>query len=577
MKRMKKTLALLLILALTLCSFASCSGKQAAMRYGDQTLDESDYAYLMAFIKGYYEYYYQQMGNYYGTSFDIDQMYDREIEDGKTFAQILTETVTDAAKMLLVVEQLCKDANLTVTDAESLSQVEDAMQQLRDSYGGADAFEIELAKLGLKPSSVERYEMHNLLLEQLREYRYGENGVARVAESEVKKSFLENYVKAEGYLYSYVVTNSNGTRAMYEYDFASDFSSQEVQSYFAEHMLKVSYLRFKQKSDAEAAYTALSGGTGKIGDYADAKDCVTKTDAFVSDQEFSETLLAKLTGAAEDTWVLSDEEDSYYYVILRKPLNPEELKGDVEKTVRSAMVDRDARAYFSENYVTVRHILYKTEEEARPVYEAILNGSTTFADHEKETQDSGVQYTFTKGTMDDAFEEASYALTVGQYTLVESQFGWHIITRLELDENGYDRSDAVAAMSRDLLREQAQKQYADLSAGNASFAKPEDGALYSYSEPDLLELASQNEELASKLKDAKEGEFLLIELDGYGVFVLKKHEPTDDDFKKVYDEVEEPLIDDAMITYIQSFYDAIVVNQAVLDRFDVRTASSFYY
>ncbi len=578
MRSLKKSIMLLLVLALTLCLLASCSGESAAMRYGDRVLSESDYAYMMAFIKGYYEYYYSYMASYYSYTISMDQLYDQEVGDGITFAEALSTSILEDAKRLLIVEQLCAEAGLTVSDSESLADISEALQELEDDYGGADALDIEMAKLGLKRSSWERYEQYNLLKSLLKEYRYGENGVARISEAEVRQAFTEGYVKAEGYLYSYLVTDSSGNRAMYAYDFASDYAEEDVEAYFLRTFLKISALRFEKEEAAESAYAALSDGSATFDEYKDNEDCeVTFEDAFVGQSDMSETLYEGLREAGEDSWYLSGEEDGYYYVVFCSPFTVSDLTEEVENDVRDAMLAEEAYSYFLDNYVTVRHILYSDEETAKQVYADLLAGTTTFAEHESETQDSGVQYTFTKGTMVDEFEEAAYQTEVGAYALVESEFGWHVLTRLELDLTGYEYSDVVAAMSRLLLQTAAQEQYEAICAGSASFEEPAEGALYSYSEPALLELSEQNEQLQEALKNAQEGEVIMVDLDAYGVFILRKHATTDEDLSSVYDEVESPLIENAFAAYLQTFFDAVVVNTSITDQFDVRTAQTFYY
>lgn len=577
MKQLKKGVLLLLALALALCSFASCSAGQTAMWYGDQELSESDYAYLMAFIKGYYEYYYSYMAQYYGGSGDLSQMWDTDIGDGRTFAEMLTESVNDAAKMMLVVEQLCAEAGLTVQDAESLKEISDAMQELTDNYGGQDALEIELAHLGLKPETIERYETYNLLLNLLRDYRYGDNGVARLSREEVQKAFKESYVKAEAYLYSYLMVDENNNRAMYLYDFASEYAEEDVRTFFTENFLHIRYLRFEAGSQANAAYTALIEGTSAFEDYLENAETAEES-AFVTEGDMSDTIYEGISAAAENGWFLSGEEDGYYYAIQRLPFTADDLDEATEKKVRDAMVDRDARAYFKENFVTVQHILYYDEAKAKEVYDALVAGTTTFDEHKGETQDNGLQYSFTHGSaMVDEFEEGAFSMEIGGYTLVESEFGWHVMTRLEPDFADYKKDDAVAAMSQNLLREKAQQMYEAIKSGSASFEEPADDALYSYSKPTLLALAEQNETLAKALEDAAENEVILVDLKQYGVFVLRKHATTDEDLDEVYADVEEPLIADALYDYLESFFDAVRINSEVIGRFDIRTAKTFFY
>ncbi|MCH5183836.1 MAG: hypothetical protein J1E00_06645, partial [Oscillospiraceae bacterium] len=257
MKRLQKCVLLLLTFAPLLCLLASCSGgkeetqenqesqeRDWVMRYGEQTLDEADYAYLMAVIKEYYNYYCQY---YYGQ--ELDAMWEKSLEDGKTFAEMLTETVNDSARTLLVVEQLCAEAGLTV-DEKALAEISDYMQNLADDYGGEDAMKTELAKLGMDPSSVERYERYNHLFDLLREHRYGENGVAKISREEVWEAFRGDYAKVEGYLYNYLVTDNKGNRTEYQYDFGPD-SEALAEEYFHENYVTVRHILYRDEAKAK--------------------------------------------------------------------------------------------------------------------------------------------------------------------------------------------------------------------------------------------------------------------------------------------------------------------------------------
>ncbi len=570
MKLFKKGILLLLVLALSLCSLASCASEKAAMKYGDTELSESDFAYIMAFVKGYYEYYYAYMSQYYGVEFNMAEMFDQDMGNGVTMAQSMTESIIEQAKMVLVVEQLCKEAGLSVEDSDSYAEIAEVMQTLEDDYGGRDALAIELAKLGLKSSSVERYEKYNLLLTLLKDYRYGENGVARISEEEIKKAFEEQYIKAEGYLYPFVDSNKNS----FLYDFAADYAYADVKAFFAENLV-IDYVGFDDETKAADAYAALSAGDAELSDYFDS--CKQRAeDRFTTKLDLSETLYDGVMSVNEGDWYLSAKEGDYYYVIYRHEVTNDLLDEDMEEDVRDAMVIRDAHAFFLNNYVTVEHILMEDETKAKTAYDAIVAGNATLKDYEKENKDSGMKYTFTEGTMVKEFETAAYELEVGKYALVKTDYGWHILTRLELDESGFAAKDATAAMSREKMREEAAKKYDALADGEA-FAKPEEGAFYTYSEPSLLVLAEQDPSLKEALGEAEVGEIVKVEVAGYGVFLLAKRATTDEDLKEIHDDVAEPLIEDAFYEYLKTFYDSVRVDSAVTDQFDIRTAKTFYY
>lgn len=83
--------------------------------------------------------------------------------------------------------------------------------------------------------------------------------------------------------------------------------------------------------------------------------------------------------------------------------------------------------------VRASHILVKTEQEAKGLYNEIKNGKS-FAEVAQEKslcpsgQNGGDLGFFGKGMMVKPFEDAAFALEVGELSQpVETQFGWHLI------------------------------------------------------------------------------------------------------------------------------------------------------
>ena len=99
-----------------------------------------------------------------------------------------------------------------------------------------------------------------------------------------------------------------------------------------------------------------------------------------------------------------------------------------------ARYDAEIKAMPKTEQVHARHILVKTEDEAKAVIKALDEGKK-FADLAKEKStdpnksDGGDLGYFTKGQMVPEFETAAFALSKGQYskTPVKTQFGYHVI------------------------------------------------------------------------------------------------------------------------------------------------------
>lgn len=112
-----------------------------------------------------------------------------------------------------------------------------------------------------------------------------------------------------------------------------------------------------------------------------------------------------------------------------------------EKKVRGSVTDAQARAAYDEQIgklkpepeVRARHILVKTEDEAKDLV-AQLKGGADFNELAKKSTDGPSAHTggdlgyFSRGQMVKAFEDAAFALEPGQISApVKSEFGWHVI------------------------------------------------------------------------------------------------------------------------------------------------------
>jgi peptidyl-prolyl cis-trans isomerase C len=89
------------------------------------------------------------------------------------------------------------------------------------------------------------------------------------------------------------------------------------------------------------------------------------------------------------------------------------------------------------NSVHCAHILVKTEKEAKDVLERLTKGEK-FANIAQQVSQcpskkrGGDLGTFTRGKMVKEFENAAFNLEKGQVSsIVKTQFGYHIIKRLE--------------------------------------------------------------------------------------------------------------------------------------------------
>ena len=108
--------------------------------------------------------------------------------------------------------------------------------------------------------------------------------------------------------------------------------------------------------------------------------------------------------------------------------------------IHDAVTEADAKKIYDEKIVQLkpeqevhaRHILVATEAEAKEVAERLKKGEDFAAVAKEKSKDTGAEGGdlgfFPRGQMLKPFEEAAFALDVGQISEpVQTQFGWHVI------------------------------------------------------------------------------------------------------------------------------------------------------
>ncbi|MUO79461.1 peptidylprolyl isomerase [Agrobacterium vitis] len=123
-----------------------------------------------------------------------------------------------------------------------------------------------------------------------------------------------------------------------------------------------------------------------------------------------------------------------------------------------ARYEKEIAALPKEQEIHARHILVKTEDEAKDVIKQ-LDGGKDFAELAKEKStdssgsDGGDLGFFSKGRMVPEFEEAAFALKPGTYTKtpVKSQFGFHVIKVEEIRDAAPPKFEDVQQQVRQLV------------------------------------------------------------------------------------------------------------------------------
>ncbi len=137
--------------------------------------------------------------------------------------------------------------------------------------------------------------------------------------------------------------------------------------------------------------------------------------------------------------------------------------GDAEVKAR---YEAEAKKLAAVEQIKVRHILVKTEDEAKIVIAELKNGGD-FIDLAKKKStgpsagDGGDLGFFGKGQMVPAFEKAAFALNDGAVseTPVKTQFGWHVIKVEERKKADVPSFEEMEPAIRDELSQDAGSAY----------------------------------------------------------------------------------------------------------------------
>jgi peptidyl-prolyl cis-trans isomerase C len=181
--------------------------------------------------------------------------------------------------------------------------------------------------------------------------------------------------------------------------------------------------------------------------------------------------------------------------------------------IHDAVTEAEAKKIYDEKIgqlkpeqeVHARHILVATEAEAKEVAERLKKGEDFVALAKEKSKDTSAEGGdlgfFTRGQMLKPFEDAAFALDVGQISEpVQTQFGWHIIKVEEKRDQPLPTFDQVKeAIIAQLVQAKAQEVVTGLR----------DAAKIEVVDPELkksMEATSQGEGAPGELPDGTSGD-----------------------------------------------------------------------
>ena len=154
---------------------------------------------LVAYWIGYDVSYLNSYMQYYtGSSINWDDT----LSDGMSVADYVKASVLSSVKQHLVLENLANKYGVTLTEGQE-SAMADSDQTYIDQYGSEEAFEEEIAKLGMRCETYDRVARSNYLYQNLYEL-YNTEGSALYASDEDLAVYAadQNYITADHILLS---------------------------------------------------------------------------------------------------------------------------------------------------------------------------------------------------------------------------------------------------------------------------------------------------------------------------------------------------------------------------------------
>ena len=378
MKKCIKILAAVLLLSMLCLAFTACtSSGKPVMTLGDKSISVNTYQFLLSRVKSNVETYYDnaKKDGFWNIKMDLA---------GTTYADYFEASALEQASLYLAAEYLF-DRNGLILTAEREEMVDKLMDTLVKLNGSKTNLNADLKNYGFNYDMLRQLYITETKIDMLKDHLYGEKG--EKIDAEVKEEYLSEHYVALGQLFL----------PTYSYLKATDRFGNEI--YFTDD---------KQKT---IAYDKVNGTT-KINEFG----------------------LVEKDANGDPVYFGSDGKIAY----------------DKVNGVTAYLTDKDGNKV-AESF---------NDEDKKKVYEAAqnyalaTNGSIeTFLEYCEKYDESGSEageyvYLFSDEGYYSLYGDASSYLDdmtnaldkmkVGECRVIESNYGYHIICKYELEEGAYD-------------------------------------------------------------------------------------------------------------------------------------------
>lgn len=388
-KRLIRPIALILALLTVVMSAVSCSSGATAMSLGKQKISSNLYELYLSRQKGTLCTTY-----YYGAKAKYDEFWETTIDtDGTTYNDYWTSYMVECIKIYLAALYMFEEEEKLTLPASYTDQIEEELYELviGDGDGSKAALNAILADYGVNYNMLKEAYMIDAKVDYLQKHLYGDD-LSKVSDELKEQYYQDNYVRFKQVFianYKYVYeTDSDGT-VMY-FEPAADGSGADGQPIYDKEngvrkfdddgkAIKDKYGNvIYYNADGTIAYDSKNG----IPAYTYDENGNYKTESYSAEE------LEKRKTQAEDMAEFTFPGDTESF----------------EEYIEQYSEDGDGQSNFPDGYYFSTNAQY--------AYKYIVD-----------------------------IIEQLLQMQVGDIRVVESEYGYHVIMKYELDEGAYADSD----------------------------------------------------------------------------------------------------------------------------------------
>lgn len=378
MRSFKRIIAICLACAVLAVCFTGCANKgKPLLRLEDSEISVNLFKLYLSRMKGTL-----CSADYFGSSAKQDEFWDTIVDayDKTTYNTVYTDMVLDTAKSYIAALALFDERGLELPDSY-IEEIDSEMQGLVDSIGGGSKTTLNsvLAEFGANYDVLREAYIIEAKIAYLREDIFGVNG-SKVSPDLIEKYYQETYARfKQVFLYTYdlvYVTDENGDNIYYTADGSISYDTAKT-----------------QKKDENGSPVYDSQGN-RVYVY--------------TDENGKERIAYKIKDATRE--VLTDSNGDP----VKRQYEDDELKRVIEEATM---------------------ILEEVKEGDTIGFDLLVDKYTE--DESYESYPDGYYLTQTTIYPISEVQDTLFELEVGEYKMVRSENGIHIIMRYEPEEGAY--------------------------------------------------------------------------------------------------------------------------------------------